>query len=211
MPHAVVELSVPASSGGFSLDDRHRSIRRFVMNALDSPPWRVRTERQPVADEDRPVAVIEVAAPLVRLSARTSIPQGDVQRQQTFGVVLYPVIEDSAAEARHTAALAAERLANAIEFGLVDDEGELLTAPEMMPVYSFVAVPVKGVQRQGPSEPYGWMRVEDFPVRTIQDPEDPLRWTVTCDLRVSWWQGGRERPAAPLVGDGGLSGTWQGP
>lgn len=183
----------------FALDDRHRSLRRFVMNALGSPPWTVRTERQPVANEERPVAVVEASTPMVTTRARTSIPQGDIERQQTFGLALYPQLGASPAESRLIASQAAELLIDAIGVGLVTDVGALLSAPEMVPVYDFAGVPVTGPGRAGAAAAYGWMRVEDFPVRAIQDPEDPLLWTVVCDVRVSWSQGGRVAPPAPVA------------
>lgn len=189
----------------FTLDDRHRSLRRFLMNALGSPPWRVRTERQPVADEQRPVAVVEVTTAATTLRARRSIPQGNIERGQTFAIVLYPALGASAAESRLEAATVADRLQDSIAVGLVDelDNDALLSAPEMLPVYDFAGVPVKGALRAGPPAPYGWLRVEDYPVRPVQDPEDPLRWTVVCDLRVSWEQAGRDVAPAPAAGSMG--------
>jgi hypothetical protein len=185
----------------FTLDDRHRSIRRFLMNALGSPPWTLRTERQPVADDERPAGVVEVVSAAATLFARTSIPQGDIRRQQAFTITLYPALGPTAAEARLAAAQVADLLTDAIGVGLVvEGTGALLSAPEMLPVYDFAGVPVKGATRAGPAAPYGWLTVEDFPVRPLQDPEDPLRWTVVCDLRVSWWQGGRLGPNAPVAG-----------
>lgn len=184
----------------YTLDDRHRSLRRFLMNALGSPPWRVRTERQQVPDETRPVAVIEVATPDMTTRSRTSIPQGDVEKQQTFSIVLYPALAETAAESRLAAAEAAELLKAALTVGLSNDDGTVLSAPEMIPVYDFAGVAVKGQARAGPAAGYGWMRVEDSPVRPLQDPEDILRWSVVCDLRVSWEQGGRIRPDEPTVG-----------
>lgn len=189
----------------FSLDDQQRSIRRFVMNAFGSPPWRVRVGRARVADEDRPVAVIESVAPAVTLQARTTIPQGDVQRQQTIAVSLYPTMVDDAGEplseqaAGQAAASAAERLSNALLFGLVFDDGTVLSAPLRIPVYDFSGVPLTGPTRAGPDEPYGWLDVEDAPVRALVDPDDVRRWTVTGTLRVSWWQSGRIRPPAPTA------------
>jgi hypothetical protein len=177
-------------SVNFSLDDRHRSLRRFVMNALGSPPWVVRTERQPVQDDERPVAVVEVTSPVATTQARATLPQGDVRRTQTFTLTLYPVIEATAAESRQLAAQTAELLLQALGAGMSDDAGGVLSYPERIPVYDFQAVPVKGALRAGPADPYGHLTVEDYPVRPIQDPDDPLRWTVACDLRVSFWQAG---------------------
>jgi hypothetical protein len=183
----------------FSLDDRHRSLRRFLMNALGSPPWRVRTERGQVADEERPVAVVEVVGAVTQAFARSSIPQGDVMRRQAFTLTLYPQLGPTPAESRLAAAQLTELLTNAIGIGLDDEHGAVLSAPEMLPVYDFEGVPVKSATRAGPEEPYGHLTVEDFPVRPIQDPEDPLRWTVACDLRVSWWQSGRLAPSTGTV------------
>lgn len=195
----------------YAVDDRHRSLRRFVMNAVGSPPWRVRTERQPVADEQRPVAVVEASTPMVTTAARVSIPQGNVTRQQTFALVLYPVIGESAAEARLEAERVAELLGDAIDVGLVDDDGALLTAPQRIPVYDFAGVAVKGADRRGGADPYGWLWVEDAPVSALQDPEDPLRWTVACDMRVSWEQAGRDRPQAePFEPVRAFGGSWLG-
>jgi hypothetical protein len=195
----------------YALDDRHRSLRRFVMNALGSPPWIVRTERQPVPEEQRPVGFVEVSTPAVTISSRTSIPQGNVEKQQTFAITLFPEGAETAAEGRLIAEEAAELLSQAITVGLVtdDDPPELLTAPEMLPVYDFAGVPVKGAARAGPEEPYGWLRVQDSNVRPVQDPDDPLRWQIVCDLRVSWEQAGRDRPEGPLAGS--MPGTWQPP
>jgi hypothetical protein len=203
---------VGGSGVNFALDDRHRSLRRFLMNALGSPPWTIRTERQPVADEKRPIAVVEVSAPAVTTRSRTSIPQGDVEKQQTFTLTLYPALGATGAEARLAAAEAAQLLEDAISVGLVNDDGTLLSAPEMLPVYDFAGVPVKGAGRAGPAVPYGWLRVEDLPVRPIQDPEDELRWTVVCDLRVSWEQAGRDRaPGAPVGSMPGGGTDWGAP
>lgn len=185
----------------FRLDDRHRSLRRFLMNTLGAPPWVIRTQREPVRDEDRPVALVEAATPTgPGRPARVSIPQGNVERVQTFALVLYPALMTTPAESRLEAEKVAQLLEDAISVGLVNTDGSRLTAPERIPVYDFEGVAVKGAARAGPAVAYGWLWVEDFPVRALQDPDDPLRWTVTCPLRVSWEQAGRAVPPAPTVG-----------
>lgn len=185
----------------FTLDDRHRSIRRFLMNALGAPPWRLRTERQPVADEERPVGVVEAGSPVTTTRSRTSIPQGNVERAQTFSIMLYPPLKTTARESRLEAETWAQLLDQAILVGLLNDDGSTLSAPEMLPVYDFAGVPAAGADRAGAAVAYGWLRADDYPVQPRQDPEDPLRFTVTCDLRVSWEQAGRERRQdEPAVG-----------
>jgi hypothetical protein len=52
------------------------------------------------------------------------------------------------------------------------------------------------------AEPQGWLRVNDSGVTSVQDPDDPRRWTVILELRVEWERPGRvpqEAVDAPLV------------
>jgi hypothetical protein len=206
MPHGVLTPTLPPRPlAGYSLDDRQRSIRRFVMNAMGAPPWRVRVAREPIADEQRPVAVVEPAAAAGTTRWHTSIPQGDVEKVQTFVLTLYPEMVDeqgdalTAGAARLVVAQWAERLDAAITVGLVNDDGSRLSAPRMLPVYDFAGVPAEGAMRAGAPTPYGWMWVDDAPVQMIPDPDDHLRWTIVCDLRVSWSQAGRLVPPAPIA------------
>jgi hypothetical protein len=41
--------------------------------------------------------------------------------------------------------------------------------------------------------------VSDHTVNLVQDPIDPLRFTVPVDLRLTWWAAGRVPPDAPIV------------
>lgn len=202
----------------FALDDRHRSMRRYLMAVLGSPPWTVRTERgEAVADEQRPLATVEVASPTVPgRAARVSVPQGNVEKAQTFALMLYPSFLDGSANrlsvpaARHEAFKWAEQLTQALTVGLVDEDDPAWNLPgERIPCFDYASVPVEGVSRAGPASPYGYMWVEDMPVRPVQDPDDPLRWTVVCDLRVSWEQGGRVvDPSIPLADPDAFGGAF---
>lgn len=199
----------------FSLDDRVRSVRRWLSASMDGEAWSLHVLRVAVKDERRPAGVVEASTPAVTVQARTTVPQGDVMRRQTFSIALYPeFMEDgdvmSPADAAVRANAVAERLAASLLHGLMQDveEGEppetvsvSYSPPERLPVWDYADVPTVGAGRAGPAEPYGWLTVEDYPVRTIQDPEDQRRWTVVCDLRVSWWQGGRVAPDAPIVSE----------
>lgn len=199
----------------FSLVDRQRSLRRFLMMSLGAPPWRIYIARDHVGDDERPAAIVEPGSPSGRgRPARISLPQGNRERMQTHSIALFPsfMTEDeeprrlSVEEAAVRAHGLAQRLEDSIALGLIDDDGEAWSYPERIPVFDFDAVPVLGAQRGGPDEPYGWMWVEDFPVRPVQDNDDPLRWTVVSDLRVSWEAAGR----APLPGPpaGSMHGTF---
>lgn len=172
------------------------------MLALGSPPWKVRTERQPVPDDQRPAAVVETTGPTGpgRLPARRTAPQGLVDRQGAYSITAYPVLGETGADARVEAEAVAGRIEQSLLLGLVDDAGAVWSGQEMIPVFDFDGVPVKGPDRAGPDDGYGWLVVEDYPVRAIQDPDDFKRWTVVCDLRVSWQQSGRAADAGPLVG-----------
>lgn len=195
----------------FALDDIHRSLRRYVSQALGSPPWRVRVVRQNVTNDDRPVAVVEPASTATVVAARATIPQGDVTKAQSYSVMAYPELGDTAAESGQIATQVAQLLLDAFQLGLVDEEGAFIGAPERLPVYDFAGVAVVGPieERIGPDEPYGYLWIDDIAVRPLQDAEDPLRFTVACDLRLSWQSAGRERPAAPMVGS--LSGSFATP
>lgn len=194
----------------YSADDRHRSIRDFVALVLGAPPWRVRTERQPVPDDQRPAAVVEETGPATqgRLPARRSSPQGMVDRQGSYTLTAYPVLGETGADARLEAQTIATAIEQAILLGLVDDDGTAWSGPEMIPVFDYAGVPVKGPDRAGPESGYGWLAIEDYPVRAIVDPDDFTRYTVVCEMRVSWQQAGRA--AAPGVPVGGMGGTWGG-
>ena len=207
----------------FELDDRHRSLRDFLSATLngfvttadasaETPPlgstWIVHTDFGAVRDEERPVALVEPTTPTGpgELPARASTPQGNVQRQQTFTITLYPEVGDTPAKAGHAAAKAATQLERAITHGLVseDDEGEKTrwSAPLRLPVFDYTDVPVEGEDSAGPVEPYGWLWVEDAPVRRLRDAADPKRYTVVCDLRLSWEEMGRTTdPAEPIAAE----------
>lgn len=186
-------------SGYGDPDDVFRSLRRYVSLTLGSPPWTVRLQRTAVADDERPVAVLEPGV-LTTPFARRAVNQGDVQKQQTFTVVCYPTLGATAAAAAEIARAVAGQLDAGVSRGLVTDTGVNIGAPFRLPVYAFGGVPVTGASRQGPTVPYMHANVDQsFSVRPIQDAMDELRYTVVATLRVAWWQGGRIPPTAPTA------------
>jgi hypothetical protein len=194
----------------FTVDDIHRSLRRYVALVLVEP-FKVRTEKQPVTPDERPVAVVEAASGVSTGKSRVSIPQGPVEKLMAFSVMAYPAIpglaededqEPTARESRREAYRVQQLLDDAFTYGLVDGDGAdavNIGAPFRIPVYDYADVPVSGRNRQGPVEPYGYAWLADLSVRVIQDLDDPLRFTVTCDMRLSWEAGGRLMPPAPIV------------
>lgn len=196
----------------YSVDDIHRSLRRYVSQALGSPPWTVRTERQPVEDDARNVCVVEPASPSSQGKHRVSIPQGNLEKMMAFSAMAYPELGDTAADSRLAAQLVADLLEQAFAIGLVEGKGEEqrnIGGPFRLPVYDFAGVPVKGAERGAAGDEYGFAWVDDLTVRPLQDPIDYLRFTVVCDVRLSWEQGGRLLPGAPAAGS--MSGTFEPP
>jgi hypothetical protein len=200
------------SSGYGDPDDVLRSLRRYMAQMLSSPPWTVRLQRTAVGDDERPVAIIEPGV-LTTPFARRAVNQGDVQKQQGFTVVAYPVLGATAVESAETARVTAGLIDGGISRGLVTDDTPpaLIGAPWRLPVYAYAGVPLEGAGRQGPADPYMHADIDQtFNVRPIQDAMDELRYTVVASLRVSWWQGGRIPPAAPLATGGLVPGPWSG-
>jgi hypothetical protein len=183
----------------FETDDLHRSLRRFIAQVLGEP-WRIRTERQPVTPDERELCVVEPASPVTTGKHRVSIPQGNVEKLMAFSAMAYPTMGATARESRAEAQRIATLLDDAFTFGLVDsDSGANVASPFRVPVYDFLDVPVSGKSRAGPETPYGFAWVADLTVRTLQDTLDHLRFTVACDVRLSWERGGRLPPEAPIA------------
>lgn len=188
----------------FTVDDIHRSLRRAIAVVL-TEPWKIRTERQPTTPDERPVCVVEAASGVTTGRSRATIPQGNVTKLQAFSAMAYPEIPDEeggeAATARQSRAGAyavQQLLDDAFTHGLVID-GQNVGAPFRLPIYDYDGVPVVGRNRQGPSDPYGIAWIDDLNVRALQDPLDVLRWTVVCDLRLSWEAGGRVGLDGPIA------------
>lgn len=188
----------------FTEDDIHRSLRRHVSLIL-TEPWRVRTERQPVTPDEREVCVIEPASGVTTgPRRRTSVPQGNVEKLQAYSIMAYPAKGETARESRAEAQAIATLLDQTFTNGLVDESDGVLKdigGPFILPVYDFEGVPVSGKSRAGPTEPYGFARIDDLSVRKLQDTADPLLFTVACDLRLGWEQGGRIAPPAPIASE----------
>lgn len=191
-----------AASVNFDADDIHRSLRRYFAAVL-APPWIVRTERQPVEDDKRRVCVVEPSSGVTTGKHRVSIPQGGVEKIQSYAAMAYPLLGETARESRAEAQSIASLLDQAITIGLVEPQesgpDKNIGGPFRIPVYDYEGVPVVGPDRGGPADPYGYVWVNDLNVRPIQDTLDYLRFTVTCSMRLSWEQGGRIVAAAPLA------------
>ena len=185
----------------YGMDDVVRSVRRTVAEML-GPPWNLDLERREVPDDERPAGLIEPGAPS-RRPARTSIPQGNVVHLLPLTVTLYPSLEEPRISGR-TARQLAQGLEDLAAYGTegpVFQDGRPASGPERWPLYDYVDVPLEGTpeERRGPAFPHDVMWLEDAAARTIQDVQDPTRWTVVLDVRVSWEAPGRVGPPAPIV------------
>lgn len=191
-------------SGGVP-DDVYRSLRRYVSLMLGSPPWTVRLQRVRVADDDRPVAVLEPGVRSTTFSREGSTgPQGDQQKSWPITVMLYPELGVTAMASAETARHAADLLEAGFSRGLVTDALPPVNigAPWRLPVYDFAGVPVEGATRAGPQTPYQYANVvrQTFNVRPIQDAMDELRYSIAASMTVTWWQGGRIPLVGPIAG-----------
>lgn len=182
-------------------DDIARSVRRYVAEML-GPPWALGLERKEVKDEARPAGSVELGAVSVRRS-RSTIPQGEVSRFMPVTVTLYPGLA-APREAGRTARMLAhglERLISSGAEGPIFASGRPASGPERIPLYDYSPVPLEGstAEREGPALPHDVLWAEDYSTRAVQDSQDPRRWTVVLELRVSWEAPGRIGPDAPIA------------
>lgn len=184
---------------GYDPESIGRSVRRYLSGVL-TQPWSVALETQEIRDDSRPAGVLELGEVRVR-RARVSIPQGEVEEFMPLTLSLYPRILDvddvpldpriTAREAR----LAASALQLLVTSGA---EGVAMSGPERFPLWDYSAV---APGTPGPADPIDVLWVEDYAIRTLQDPDDTRRWSVIMDCRISWERPGRVPPVAPTLTD----------
>lgn len=197
-------------------DDVQRSVRRYLMMLLVDYPsaaaraWEIRLQRGNVADQDRPIGVLE-ALPGAPGRGRTSVPQGTVI--ETSGLVFtgYPAIL-TGGRAIIEGGLQATRLASAlydlIRYGLSTvtfASGRRAAGPERIPLWDFSAVPIAGTAP--PMVPHDILVVDAWGARALQDPVDETRYSIVLNLTVSWERPGVIGPPAPIAGS--MTGTFQ--
>lgn len=185
------------------LPDVHRSLRRWTTLVLGDD-WIVRTEQRLSSPDDlsRDTAFVEIAVPSTTVSARSAIPQGNVDRMATFSVTLLPAPSATPQESSLRAYELAETLQSAMEIGLVTDTGGFYCWPMSFPLWSWEGVPIVGTGRAGPqSPPLVFAEVHDLSVRPLPDPDDDRLYSVIMTLRAMWRAAGRAGfPAPPAVG-----------
>lgn len=192
-----------------------RSLKRWAAAVLPAD-YTVTLEETPpaVPDEDRPLANVLPTSEVTTLFARRSIPQGDVQRQQSFALTVYPAVKaganlltvkETGAEARRLTAL----LEDAVVIGTTEGEAGF-SYPMTVPLWDYTGVPETGPDRAGPLQPASAAEVADHTVRPLADPDDPRRRTVVLSLRLTWWAAGRDRllPAPYPINTGGVEPGW---
>lgn len=196
------------------LDNVHRSVRRWVALLLPSPPWTLRLEDAMEArpDDDRPYGIVQPVTNVDTVFARATIPQGDVRRQTTMSITLYPGLTAvdsgdvlSRREARLQATQLAQLLLDGLEVGVLDASvtpNRQYGGPLKLPLWEYAGIPVTGAGRAGPVLPYGSVDVENPTARPIPDDDEGRRWTVQVSFRAQWWAAGRARvamPAEPII------------
>ena len=208
----------------WTTDDVQRSVRRYFSQTLvpldPAKRWRLAFSKDQVRDDQRPAGLIEMGQLTSGNRQRSaSLQQRNVVEAVPITVTLWP--EMHGADGALLEARVAERNARALQqqvydlfrFGLElpplplthpTHPGRPRSGPERVPLYDYSASTTTGTaaQRQGPADPHDWMWAESYGARAIQDPEDPRRWTVVCELTLSWERPGRitaEERDAPLV------------
>lgn len=216
-------------------EDVQRSLRRLFSTMLGEPAapvdpddpdppeppfdpfpeitrrWSWRGEREEIADDARPVAVIQMGE-LSVVSARAAVPQGNVTMQSAGTITLYPPLfldgpERSAALARKLKTALTDVVIFGIDLGMFESWGRLrpVSGPMRLPLWDYADV---GVDEAGPEDPHDHMWVEDAAANALQDPLDPARWSVVLDFRITFERPGRVLPEAPIAQS--MPGAWAG-
>lgn len=183
-------------------DDVARSIRRYLSGTLEAPPWRLRTERREVRDDDRPVGVIDIGEVTVTRAREGVLEQGEVEWLLPVTVSCYPEIEAKEKEGRHEAELLRAQLLRWIQVGLtVQADGRDFAGPFRIPLYDYSQTDLSGAAKAGPTEPHDVLFVprQSLSSAIIQDLEDSLRFTVICEFQATVEMPGRVPPDAPPV------------
>lgn len=192
----------------YDVDDVARSLRRYLALALDGPPWRIRTERRMVRDDDRPVAVLDLGPQLVQF-AREARHQGNWVWVAPVTITCYPEVNQDEEEGAWEARTLRARLLRLVTIGVpvLDNTGAPLSGPFRVPLYDYADTPLTGADRAGPTYPEDviWVVRESLTSEAIQDPDDPKRWTVVLEFRASVEAPGAEpTPEALVAGVHGL-------
>lgn len=204
-------------------DDAVRSIRRYLSMTLASPPWTLRVERREVKNEERPVGVV-TDGPLVPLRSRSTLIQGQVEEGLPITISLYPEVVDPKAKAdafretRLEASKLKAQLSELINTGLTvttePKKGETRhwAGPFRIPLWDYEGVPVTGKEKAGPEDPHDvlWVDERSLSVQAIQDPEDPGRWSVIANFRVTIERPGRVPPPDEIADVKALEGHFEG-
>lgn len=171
--------------------------------------WKLRLERREVKDEERPVAVI-VSGPISTVRARTSLLQGDVEEAMPITMTLYPRVLSASADdlrkARQEASRLKSHMTELLNTGLTvraEVEGRQVdfAGPFRVPLWDYTDVPLTGAEKGGPGDPHAvlWVDEASANVQAIQDPEDPVRWTIIANFRISVVRPGRTVHADELM------------
>lgn len=168
---------------------------------LPSPPWKLRVERREVRDEERPVGVI-VSGPVSTMRARSSRIQGNIEEVMPITVNLYPELPEGNADDLRDGRLEASRLKsqinNLMAIGLTiktEEEGRRRdwAGPMVLPLWDYDGVDLTGKDKAGPDDPHDtlWIVQGSLSTNAIQDVDDPRRWSVICNFRISIERPGR--------------------
>lgn len=210
----------------YTTDDIRRSLQRYLAMTLPEE-WTVRAERRYVADDARPVAVVDVGV-ISTVSARTSPIQGEVVELLPVTVTAYPELPvevdpdteetpeptaDQYREARKRADDLVTHLSRWLSVGITveDEDGNRFSGPERLPLWDYAETPLVGPDRGGPEDPHDvmWLEEGSASTRGIQDPDDPIRWSIVCEFQVSIERPGRGPLEDDVMDIEAIQGTWK--
>lgn len=204
-------------------DDILRSVRRYLAMTLgedgtgDTGAWKLRLERREVKDEDRPVGVI-LSGAMNTMRARTSLIQGAVEEAMPITISLYPRVMSGSIEDVRNGRLEASKLKSQINelvnTGLTittEEEGRTRNwaGPLSLPLWDYDGVALTGEGKDGPADPHAimWVDPASLNVDKVQDPEDPVRWAVIANFRISIERPGRTAGKDELMDVNDIVGT----
>lgn len=174
--------------------DIQRSARQWLWFALADEAWSLEDERIEVADDQRPVGIVEMTTPVAITFARVAVPQGDVTKRSTLTITLYPSALGNAQVCGRRARDLVDSIEAAWTVGMilppVGAAAEIPLYPSALPLWDFSAV---GDDAAASGPPIAYAVADSVTVRDIADPLDDRRWTVVAELRLSWQSGGRSQ------------------
>ena len=180
-----------------------RSVQRWsalALYATSNSPWPVEIVEEQVPDLPRPFAIVSPLSPVRPVSFTSGLEGQPIRYNATLSLTAFPSYEGGARVANAEAYRVLGGIQACVLRGLFlapvgDDFPVRFAHPTLIPLFDYEGVPVSGPNRAGPDVPYAQMDIDDFGGRVIPDPDDDARFTVVCDIVLSFFGQGAVRAA----------------